>query len=223
MDRDGAVTPDGSPIAVYLALPVEPAFTPVLERIGSGQRVLDLGCGVGRLANVLVDHGCDVVGVDESAEMLGHVDRRVRTVEARIEDLDLGVTFDAVVLASHFVNVADLEQRDSLLRTCARHVAPEGRAFLERYDPQWAREVGGSEGQAGPVQVEMTVLERDGDEFAAIVAYELDGRCWEQRFRARAVDDDELERVLASVDLEIDEVVETNWVIARRATDTTAR
>jgi SAM-dependent methyltransferase len=210
------ITPDGSPVAVYLALPVEPAFTPVLEWLRSEQRVLDLGCGVGRLANELVRRGFEVVAVDESPEMLVHVDPRVRTVEARIEDLDLRQVFDVVVLASHFVNVADLDQRDALLRSCVRHVAADGEVLLERYDPIWAREVEGSEGEAGPVHVRMTVLERDGDEFAAVVRYELGDESWEQPFQARAVDDDEIRAALVRVGLEIHGTMGTNWVVARR-------
>lgn len=93
----GPVTPDGSPVDVYLALPLEPEFTPLLSALRARSSVLDLGCGVGRLATHLHARG--------------------------------------VVLASHFVNVADLDQRRDLLETVARHIAPSGSAFIERYDP----------------------------------------------------------------------------------------
>ena len=95
------------PVPVYLVLPVEPAFTPVLEDIRAGATVLDLGCGTGRLANELARWGHAVHGVDESAAMLTHVHPDVRTVQTRIQDLDLGRRFDVVVLASQLVNVAD--------------------------------------------------------------------------------------------------------------------
>jgi len=53
MNAQVAVAPDGSPVDVYRALPVEPEFRPVLESVKPPASVLDLGCGVGRLANDL--------------------------------------------------------------------------------------------------------------------------------------------------------------------------
>lgn len=53
VEIEPGVTCDGSPVAVYLALPPEPEFSPVLDAIPQEACVLDLGCGVGRLANVL--------------------------------------------------------------------------------------------------------------------------------------------------------------------------
>lgn len=92
---------DGSPVAVYLALPPEPEFTAVLNHLPAGASVLDLGCGAGRLAKDLADRGHQVTGVDESAAMLRHLDPTVTAIRARIEELDLGRRFGAVVLASH--------------------------------------------------------------------------------------------------------------------------
>lgn len=49
--------------------------------------------------------------------MLEHV-RGARTVLSPIEDLDLGETFDAVLLASFLVHTGDADVRRGLLRTC---------------------------------------------------------------------------------------------------------
>ena len=45
----------------------------LFELIGpvEGERILDLGCGQGRIARVLAARGNDVLGVDLSAELLG--------------------------------------------------------------------------------------------------------------------------------------------------------
>lgn len=45
---------------------------PVVELLSPqpGERILDLGCGDGALSYKLVDIGCEVVGVDSSAEMI---------------------------------------------------------------------------------------------------------------------------------------------------------
>lgn len=58
-----------------------------LER---GERVLDIGCGVGGVAARLVGRGADVVGIDSNAELIAAARARhphVRFEEADVEDL----------------------------------------------------------------------------------------------------------------------------------------
>lgn len=45
---------------------------PVIQLLNpqAGERILDLGCGTGILARELMDKGCEVVGLDSSAEMV---------------------------------------------------------------------------------------------------------------------------------------------------------
>jgi len=117
------VAPDGCPVAVYLALPPMGEAELVHAAVGGGASVLDLGCGTGRIAHGLVELGHEVVGVDESAEMLSHV-RGARTVHASIAALDLHRTFDAVLLASHLLNVPDDTERHARVTAAARHEAP---------------------------------------------------------------------------------------------------
>ncbi len=71
--------------------------------------------------------------------MLAHV-RGAEPVLADIEDLELGRTFDAVLLASHFVNIAEDELRRAVLATCRRHLAPDGVVLIQRLDPTAAFE-----------------------------------------------------------------------------------
>ena len=64
----------------------------VREAALAGRRVLDVGCGTGRLATVLAErHGADVAGVDPAAEMLAVAERRrtpnVELVLGRAEEL----------------------------------------------------------------------------------------------------------------------------------------
>jgi SAM-dependent methyltransferase len=73
-----AVTADGSPVAVYRALPAEPGFGPLLEVLRPPASVLDLGCGAGRLANLLAARGFAVMGVDASPAMLAGLAPPVR-------------------------------------------------------------------------------------------------------------------------------------------------
>jgi arsenite methyltransferase len=59
-----------------------------LCQIGSGQHILDIGCGIGKTACYIAKrHGCRVVGVDISAKMTGWSKQRAKGegVEERVE------------------------------------------------------------------------------------------------------------------------------------------
>jgi SAM-dependent methyltransferase len=114
-----SVAPDGSPVEVYLRLPERGEGDLVAAAVRPPASLLELGSGVGRVTRQLVRLGYDVVAVDESPEMLEHV-RYAETVCARIEMLDLGRAFDAVLLLSNLFTVED-EQRRLFLETAARH------------------------------------------------------------------------------------------------------
>jgi trans-aconitate methyltransferase len=86
---------------------------PVVELLAPkrGERVLDLGCGDGALSISLVQAGCDVVGVDSSAEQIAAARRR--GLDARVangEELSFAGEFDAVFsnAALHWMKRADL-------------------------------------------------------------------------------------------------------------------
>lgn len=208
------MTPDGSPVAVYRALPLEPEFTPALATIPTGASVLDLGCGAGRLANVLAARGHAVTAVDESAEMLAHVDAPVTTVRSRIEDVTLDARFDVVVLASNLVNVAAADTRQAFLRVARAHVAPAGVVVVEHFDTSWTAGVPEVEGRTGPVHVLFRPLARRGDLFDAAATYTLEGRSWTQLFTARVLDDAGLDAALQAAGLRRAERLSPRWLLA---------
>lgn len=216
---DGSpLAPDGSPVAVYRALPAEPTFTPVLERLTAGASILDLGCGVGRLANVLVARGHHVTAVDESPDMLAHVDARVTAVEARLEGLDLGRRFDAVVLASHLVNTADPVQRAAFLSTVARHLGEHGEVYVQHHDPAGERyQLGTSSERFGPLEITTTVHERRGTWVRATTTMTLDGRRWPQRYETELLDEDTLGAELRSAGLRVVARPAPTWTVATHA------
>ena len=117
--------PDGSPVELYALLPPdgEPEF--IHAAVPSGATLLELGCGAGRVTHALIALGHGVVAVDESPAMLAHI-RGAETVESAIETLDLGRCFAGVVLGSYLINMPHDAQRAAFLRTCRRHVAPNG-------------------------------------------------------------------------------------------------
>jgi SAM-dependent methyltransferase len=100
----------------------------LLQEIG-GRRVLDAGCGTGRVAIELARRGYDVVGVDIDPTMLDTARRKapdLRWVLSDLAGLTLDELFDVAVLAGNVVVfVGPGNQRDVLARTAA-HVHPGG-------------------------------------------------------------------------------------------------
>lgn len=92
--------------------------------------VLDAGCGTGRVAIELASHGIEVVGADVDASMLATARRRapeVAWVEADLTGLDLGRTFDVVVMAGNVPLFTPPGTEAALVAGVARHVARGGR------------------------------------------------------------------------------------------------
>lgn len=210
-----SVAPDGSPVAVYLRLP--PADEPELvhSAIPAGADILELGCGPGRLTHAFVALGHRVVAVDESEEMLRHVEGAER-VRARIETLDLGRRFDCVLLASNLVN-SDRSERRAFLACCGRHVAPEGCALIQRLEPQadWlARE--GRTWERNGVSVTWRAVHQVGRTVSAVAEYRIGDIVWEQPFTSHLLDDHELADELASVGLRLARVLDEQrtWIEA---------
>jgi SAM-dependent methyltransferase len=181
------VAPDGSPVAVFAALP--PRGVPELlhSQMEADDTVLDLGCGTGRLAHGLVALGHTVTAIDASPEMLALV-HDCETVEADVYALDLRRRFDAVVASSHLVN----DWPEALLSTCARHVDPDGIVLVQRYAPDWARAPEAGEAQVGDVVIRVEPRPAPPGRLVADVTYLLGGEQWEQRIDALVLDDETL-------------------------------
>ena len=213
------VAPDGSPVQIYAALPAEPELGRVRSLLAPGARILDLGCGTGRIANPLAADGHAVVAVDNSEEMLARV-VGAETVMGDVRTLDLGRQFDAVLALSHLINHPERSCRLDLLRVCRKHLSFDGVIVVERYSPDWVPS--DSEGAIGDVTIQLHDVEhRDARAFAATVTYTLDGRSWSQSFEATIVDDHELASLALASGLTVSHVTDDpSWVVLTATMET---
>jgi SAM-dependent methyltransferase len=102
----------------------------------AGKRVLDVGCGTGRLCAALEALGSRTAGVDASAEMLAVAGSRLPegTVleQARAESLPFGdASFDRVTMQLS----VHLLYRPAAFAEAARVLAPGGRVAICTFDP----------------------------------------------------------------------------------------
>jgi SAM-dependent methyltransferase len=94
-----------------------------------GERILDLGCGDGRLSKAVAESGCQVIGVDSSPEFVEAA--RARGLEAYVMDghaLEFDRAFDAVLsnAALHW-----MKRPDDVIAGVWRALKPGGRFAAE--------------------------------------------------------------------------------------------
>jgi SAM-dependent methyltransferase len=224
----GVITPDGCSVEFYGLLPSMGEPEIVHDAIPPGASILELGAGAGRMTHPLVALGHPVVAVDESGEMLARIRgaeaRRERTgagrtastsaglasvgaetVQARIQGLDLGRRFDAVVLASFLVNEPDDNLRGRFLRACRDHVGDDGCVLVQRHPTAWFDEAAEGERTRGGITFRLRDLARpEPGLLSATVEYQVGERVWTQWFTARRLDDGALAAVLAEAGLAVD-------------------
>ena len=115
-----------------------------------GTRVLDAGCGTGRVAVELSARGLSVIGVDVDAAMLATARAKqpeLPWLEADLVDLATAVDteFDLVLLAGNVMIFLAPDTEDEVLRCAAARLVPGGllvsgfslrpdRLSLDRYD-----------------------------------------------------------------------------------------
>jgi SAM-dependent methyltransferase len=91
--------------------------------------VLDAGCGTGRVSIELARRGVDVVGADVDPSMLAAARKLapdLAWVEGDLAALDLGRTFDVVVMAGNVMVFVAPGTHAAVVAGVARHVADAG-------------------------------------------------------------------------------------------------
>ncbi|WP_305783529.1 class I SAM-dependent methyltransferase [Symbioplanes lichenis] len=122
-----------------------------LGRISPGERVLDICCGWGRTARYLTDRGVDVVGIDNSPEMIARARSAAPKAEYHIRDMrdlsGLGRFDVALIWWSSFGIFDDRTDRE-ILQQVAALLRPGGRLVVETVNgpilyQEWANNPGG--------------------------------------------------------------------------------
>jgi SAM-dependent methyltransferase len=107
----------------------------LIARFGGGRDVLDVGCGTGRDATYWTAQGFRVAGIDTSARMVRHAEKRCPEGEFRVDDMrtfafsqrfDVITCLDSAMLYCH--TNGDL---DSFLQRCHEHLSPGGLLIAE--------------------------------------------------------------------------------------------
>jgi SAM-dependent methyltransferase len=103
-----------------------------------GARVLDAGCGFGRIGGHLVEAGHDVVGVDVDPELVASAEEHHpggRWLVGDLAELDLpaaGIAdrFDGIVCAGNVMTFLAPSTRREVLRRLRAHLGDHGRAAI---------------------------------------------------------------------------------------------
>lgn len=107
--------------------------------VRDGERVLDVGCGVGRWSRLLAARGAQVTGVDLSPTMIAQAERRAVAegvadrCRFRVQDLsslDVGQRFDLILGVTVLQHILDPGALRAALQAVAAHLAPKGRIVL---------------------------------------------------------------------------------------------
>ena len=115
----------------------------VLERLESTDKVLELGCGYGRVAFRLAEVANHVVGIDNAAESL-ELAHQLSSDDSRCEFLEMDALeltfgdheFDKVVCIQNGVSSFGVDQ-ESLLRQALRVTRPGGCIYFSSYSERF--------------------------------------------------------------------------------------
>ena len=113
------------------------------EAKSRGGRVLELGCGSGRLTIPLARAELDIVGIDISESMLAYARKKASAANVNVEfqladmrDFDLHEKFSTIFVAGnsllHLLDNANLQRCLSCVR---RHLSRDGRLVFDVFNP----------------------------------------------------------------------------------------
>lgn len=113
---------------------VWPGFEVLAQYTESGDKVLDLGCGNGRLLDLLRDKNINYIGVDNSSTLISLAQKRYPGADFQVGDaLNLPFPdnhFDKVYSIAVLHHIPSKELRQRFLKEAKRVLRPEGLLIL---------------------------------------------------------------------------------------------
>jgi SAM-dependent methyltransferase len=118
-----------------------------LAQAAERPRVLELGCGTGRVLIPLVGAGAEVTGLDLSPHMLARCREklaalpaearaRAKLVQGDMSDFDLGDTFDLILIPFRaFQHLIAVDAQLGCLRAARKHLNDAGRLIIDVFNP----------------------------------------------------------------------------------------
>jgi 2-polyprenyl-3-methyl-5-hydroxy-6-metoxy-1,4-benzoquinol methylase len=101
--------------------------------VARGARILDAGCGAGRVGGLLGALGHDVTGVDLDPELIVAAEEDYPGPDWRVGDLaelDLPDRFDVIVCAGNVMTFVAPGTRGEILRRMRAHLGEQGRVVI---------------------------------------------------------------------------------------------
>jgi SAM-dependent methyltransferase len=101
--------------------------------VARGARILDAGCGAGRVGGLLAAAGHDVTGVDLDPELIAAAEQDYPGPDWRVGDLAelaLPGRFDVIVCAGNVMTFVAPDTRAEILGRMRAHLADQGRAVI---------------------------------------------------------------------------------------------
>lgn len=117
----------------------ELALAPYLERARPGQKVLDVGCGVGRWSRTLAARGVHVTGIDLSPRMIAEASRRAkaqgvahrcRFLVQDLARLAAGEQYDMILCVTVLQHITDARALRAAAQRLAQHLVVGGTLVL---------------------------------------------------------------------------------------------
>jgi len=101
--------------------------------VGRHAKILDAGCGPGRVGGALARLGHDVTGVDVDPVLIAAAEQDhpgPTWIVSDLAELELSETFDAIVCAGNVMTFLAPSTRSEVLRRFRRHVTDDGRVAI---------------------------------------------------------------------------------------------
>jgi len=138
---------------LYDSVPLYAARTDVgfyvNEAKAAGGRVLEVGCGTGRILLPIARAGCAITGIDGSKQMLERcrvnlaaepaaVQSRITLAQHDMRDFNLAEQFTLIIAPFRVVqHLTTIDDQLQFLATVARHLAPQGRLVFDVFNPRF--------------------------------------------------------------------------------------